>query len=86
MQRMMIYIVGREWSSKCWLPGPSDDPGEELEVLAPRPGDQGQSRRQPSQISGEHPLLHRQPCNSAWHPEIKLGAPEVGAPAAMFYP
>ena len=40
MLRMMIYIAVREWSSKCWLPGPIGDPGEELEVMAPRPGDQ----------------------------------------------
>ena len=40
MHRMLIYIAGREWSSKCWLPGPIGDPGEEFEVMAPRPGDQ----------------------------------------------
>jgi hypothetical protein len=40
MPRMMIYINVREWSSKCWLPGPIGDPGEEFEVMAPRPGDQ----------------------------------------------
>jgi hypothetical protein len=40
MPRMMIYIAVREWSSKCWLPGPIGDPGEEFEVMAPRPGDQ----------------------------------------------
>ena len=39
MHRMTIYIAGREWSSKCWLPGPIGDPGVELEVLAPMPGD-----------------------------------------------
>ena len=39
MLRMMIYIAVREWSSKCWLPGPIGDPGEEFEVMAPRPGD-----------------------------------------------
>ena len=39
MLRMMIFIVFREWSSKCWLPGPIGDPGEEFEVMAPRPGD-----------------------------------------------
>ena len=39
MHRMTIFIAGREWSSKCWLPGPIGDPGVELEVLAPRPGD-----------------------------------------------
>ena len=39
MHWMTIYIAGREWSSKCWLPGPIGDPGVEFEVLAPRPGD-----------------------------------------------
>ena len=55
---MMIYIVGREWSSKCWLPGPIGDPGVELEVMAPRPGDQGVTTAALAVITGNLLVRH----------------------------
>ena len=58
MHRMMIYIVGREWSSKCWLPGPSDDPGEKFEVMAPRPGDREVTTAALAGITGNLLVLH----------------------------
>ena len=52
MLRMMIFIAVREWSSKCWLPGPIGDPGVELEVLAPGPGDPTITTAAPEAITG----------------------------------
>ena len=47
-----IFIAVREWSSKCWLPGPIGDPGVELEVLAPGPGDPMTTTAAPEDITG----------------------------------
>jgi hypothetical protein len=58
MHRMVIYIAGREWSSKCWLPGPTGDPGVELEVMAPRPGDLEVTTAALAGITGNLLVLH----------------------------
>jgi hypothetical protein len=55
---MVIYIAGREWSSKCWLPGPAGDPGVELEVMAPRPGDLEVTTAALAVITGNLLVLH----------------------------
>ena len=47
-----IFIAVREWRSKCCLPGPFGDPGVELEVLAPGPGDPRITTAAPEAITG----------------------------------
>jgi len=47
-----IFIAVREWRSKCCRPGPFGDPGVELEVLAPGPGDPITTTAAPEDITG----------------------------------